>query len=123
VVEDPKQLRFLGMLTRSGVYETVRGHLERMRQSLLREHAGIAAIEEQSELVHLLGAMSSVETGSVERVPVGPELAGRSLREIDYRRTRGAEVLAIQTRERRFLCPPDPGRPLAPGDVLVVLST
>lgn len=122
VVEDRASGRFVGMLTRSLVYDTLRGHLERMRQSLLREHAGIAAIEEQSELVHLLGAMSSVETGSVERVPVGPELAGRSLREIDYRRTRGAEVLAIQTRERRLLCPPDPGRPLAEGDVLLVLG-
>jgi len=73
--------------------------------------------------VHLLGAMSSVETGSVERVPVGRELAGRSLREIDYRKTHGAEVLAIQTRERRFLCPPDPSRPLVEGDVLLVLSS
>jgi len=123
VVEDRETLRFVGMLTRSSVYDTLKGHLERMRATLLREHAGIAAIEEQSELVHLLGAMSSVETGSVERVPVGLELAGRSLREIDYRRTRGAEVLAIQTRERRFLCPPDPGRPLAEGDVLLVLSS
>lgn len=123
VVEDRETLRFVGMLTRSSVYDTLRGHLERMRASLLREHAGIAAIEEQSELVHLLGAMSSVETGSVERVPVGPELTGRSLREIDYRRTRGVEVLAIQTRERHFLCPPDPARPLAEGDVLLVLSS
>jgi CIC family chloride channel protein len=123
VVADRESLRFVGMLTRSSVYDTLKGHLERMRASLLSEHAGIAAIEEQSELVHLLGAMSSVETGSVERVPVGKELAGRSLREIDYRRTHGAEVLAIQTRERRFLCPPDPSRPLAEGDVLLVLSS
>ena len=123
VVEDRESLRFLGVLTRSAVYATVRDHLERMRASLLQEHAGIAAIEEQSELVHLLGAMSNLETGSVERVPVGPELVGRSLREIDYRRTHHAEVLAIQTGERRFLCPPDPARPLAPGDVLVILAT
>jgi hypothetical protein len=31
-------------------------------------------------------------------------------------------VLAIQTRERRLFCPPDPGRPLAEGDVLLVLG-
>jgi CIC family chloride channel protein len=123
VVEDRESLRFVGMLTRSSVYDTLKGHLERMRASLLSEHAGIAVIEEQSELVHLLGAMSSVETGSVERVPVGKELAGRSLREIDYRKTHGAEVLAIQTLERSFLCPPDPSRPLAEGDVLLVLSS
>jgi CIC family chloride channel protein len=121
VVEDRKSGLFAGMLTRSLVHDALRGHLERIRESLLREHAGIAAIEEQSELVQLLGSISSVETGGVERVPVGPDLAGRSLREIDYRRTWGAEVLAIQTRERRFICPPDAGRPLAEGDVLIVL--
>jgi CBS domain-containing protein len=123
VVEDRTGMRFAGVLTRAAVYATVRDHLERMRASLLAEHAGIAAIEEQSELVHLLGAMSEVASGRVDRVPVGAELVGRSLGEIDYRRTRRAEVLAIQTRERRFLCPPDPARPLADGDVLVRLRT
>ena len=29
----------------------------------------------------------------------------------------------LVTRERRFLCPPDPARPLAEGDVLLVLSS
>jgi CIC family chloride channel protein len=122
VVEDLDGLRYEGVITRSRVYEAVKGQLEQMRASLLREHAGIAAIEEQSELVQLLGAISSVEAGSVERVPVTAELVGRSLREIDYRRSHGAQVLAIQTRDRRFLCPPDPARPLAPGDVLLVLA-
>lgn len=122
VVEDLEGLRYAGVLTRAGVYAAVKGQLEQMRASLLREHAGIAAIEEQSELVQLLGAISSLEAGSVERVPVSAELAGRSLREIDYRRTHGAQVLAIQTRDRRFLCPPDPARPLERSDVLLVLA-
>jgi CIC family chloride channel protein len=122
VVDDRRERRFAGVLTRSRVYEAVRGQLEQMRANLLREHAGIAAIEEHRELVSLLGAMSSTEAGGVERIPVGDELVGRSLREADFRRTRGLQVLAIQTRERRLLCPPDPSRPLAPGDVLLVLA-
>jgi hypothetical protein len=109
------------MISRAHVYENVKGSLGHMRESLLREHAGLAAIEEQSELVHLVGAMSTPDTGSVDRVPVSAELIGHSLREIDYRRAYGGQVLAIQTRERSLLCPPDPARPLAAGDVLLVL--
>jgi chloride channel protein, CIC family len=121
VVADARERRYLGMISRAHVYETVKGSLGHMRESLLREHAGLAAIEEQSELVHLVGAMSTPDTGSVDRVPVSAELIGRSLREIDYRRTYGGQVLGIQTRDRRLLCPPDPARPLAAGDVLLVL--
>jgi hypothetical protein len=46
------------MLTRSRL--RFKGHLEQMRAALRREHAGIAAIEEQSE--GGCSAMSSVET-------------------------------------------------------------
>lgn len=122
VVESARSRRYLGMVSRAQVHDAVKGALGHMRESLLREHAGLAAIEEQGELVHLLGAMSTPDTGSVDRVPVDPELVGRSLREVDYRRMRGGEVIGIQTRDRRLLCPPDPARPLADGDVLLVLT-
>ena len=36
--------------------------------------------------------------------------------------TWGAEVLAIQTRDRKFICPPDPALPLRAGDFLLVLT-
>jgi CIC family chloride channel protein len=123
VVEDRRGARYLGVVARSHAYEAVRDHLERLREGLLQEHAGLAVLEHESELAGLLGGMSSLETGRLERVRVGSDLAGRSLREIDFRRHRGGAVLAIRTREGGLLCPPDPERALRVGDALVVLRS
>jgi K+/H+ antiporter YhaU regulatory subunit KhtT len=46
---------------------------------------------------------------------------GRSLRDVDFRRTRGGVVLAIQTAQHGVISPPDPARPLRADDRLVVL--
>ncbi len=114
--------RFLGMLTRSGTYAVVSRKLAAVRKDLLREHAGLAAFEEHSQLAQLVAALPAVETSRIEHVPVELAWLGRSLREIDLRRTSGTTVLAVHTADKRFLCPPDPGRPLARGDRLVLLS-
>ncbi|MDX1649428.1 MAG: chloride channel protein, partial [Myxococcota bacterium] len=112
---------FLGMLTRATLHQVVLERLHEVRQDLLREHAGFAAIEEESQLVHLLAGMPASEAGRIERIGVDPELVGRSLREADFRRRRGAVVLAVVTADHRTLCPPDPARPLRADDRLVVL--
>jgi CIC family chloride channel protein len=120
-VIDGRDGGFLGVLTRAGVHERVVGHLAHAREQLLREHSGLAAFEEQSQLVSLLSGLPSPEAGSIVRVPVDAELVGRSLREVDFRRTRGGVVLAIQTADHRIISPPDPARPLRADDRLVIL--
>jgi predicted transcriptional regulator len=120
-VIDRRDGGFLGVLTRAGVHERVVGHLAHAREQLLREHSGLAAFEEQSQLVSLLSGLPSPEAGTIVRVPVEAELVGRSLREVDFRRTRGGVVLAIQTSDHRTISPPDPARPLRPDDRLVIL--
>jgi CIC family chloride channel protein len=120
-VIDRRDGGFLGVLTRAGVHERVVGHLAHAREQLLREHSGLAAFEEQSQLVSLLSGFPSPEAGTIVRVPVEAELVGRSLREVDFRRTRGGVVLAIQTADHRVISPPDPARPLRPDDRLVIL--
>jgi hypothetical protein len=112
---------FLGVLTRAAIHERVVGHLAHVREQLLREHAGLAAFEEQSQLASLLSGLPSPEAGSIARIPVDAELVGRSLREVDFRRTRGGVVLAIQTADHKVISPPDPARPLRADDRLVVL--
>jgi len=111
----------LGVLTRAAVHERVVGHLAHVRDQLLREHAGLAVFEEQSQIVNLLSGLPSAEAGTIARIPVEPALVGRSLRDVDFRRTRGGVVLAIQTADRHTICPPDPARPLRADDRLVVL--
>jgi CIC family chloride channel protein len=112
---------FLGVLTRAAIHERVVGHLAHVREQLLREHAGLAAFEEQSQLASLLSGLPSPEAGSIARIPVDAELVGRSLRVVDFRRTRGGVVLAIQTADHKVISPPDPARPLRADDRLVVL--
>jgi chloride channel protein, CIC family len=113
---------FRGVLTRGAVHAVVVDRLTRVREDLLHEHAGLAAIEEQAQLVHLLSGLPSPEAGRMLRIGVEPELVGRSLREVDFRRTRGAVVLGIQTGDHRFICPPDPARPLRADDQQLVLT-
>jgi len=112
---------FLGVLTRAAVHERVVGDLAHLRDQILREHAGLAAFEEQSLLSSLLSGLPAPNAGAIARVPVDAALVGRSLREVDFRRTRGGVVLAIQTADRRIISPPDPARPLQADDRLVVL--
>ncbi len=120
VVGEGREL--LGVLTRGRVHEVVAERLAAVRQDLLREHSGLAAIEEHGQIEQLLSGLPPAHVARVERLPVVPEWVGRSLREIDFRNARGASVLAVQTADRRFLCPPDPNRPLAAGDRLVVMG-
>lgn len=114
--------RFAGMLTRSGVYSVVSRKLAAVRKDLLREHAGLAAFEEHGRLAQLVAGLDVAETSRIDHLAVPPEWTGRSLRDIDLRRARGATVLAVHTADKRFLCPPDPSRPLAAGDRLVILG-
>jgi len=114
--------RFRGMLTRSGAYAIVTRKLAAFRKDLLREHTGLAAFEEHGQLAQLVAGLPASETMRVDHVPVAADWIGRSLREIDFRRTRGATVLAVQTADRVFTCPPDPNRALAAGDRLVLMS-
>jgi CIC family chloride channel protein len=120
-VTEPRSGAFLGVLTRAAVHDRVIGGLGGLREQLLREHAGLAAFEEQSQLVKLLSGLPAPEAGAIARITVDGELVGRSLREVDYRRTRGGVVLAIQTADHNVISPPDPARPLRADDRLVVL--
>ncbi len=114
--------RFAGMLTRSGAYSVISRKLAALRKGLLREHAGLAAFEEHGRLAQLVAVLPAAETSRIDHLAVPREWVGLSLRDIDLRRTRGTTVLAVHAADERFLCPPDPSRPLAPGDRLVLLS-
>jgi CBS domain-containing protein len=120
VIGEDREL--LGVLTRAAVHDIVAQRLAAVREHLLKEHSGLSAIDEHGQLAQLLSGLPPEDAGQIERVPVAPEWIGRSLREISFRSARGATVLAVHTADKRVLCPPDPARPLAAGDRLVLLS-
>ena len=111
---------YLGVLSRAAVFERVRGHMDALQGGFRREHA---ALVESADVTQLLSAVSAVDTRSIERLPAAHDWVGRSLRDLDFRRRHGAEVLGVQTASRAVLHPPDPDRPLEAGDVLLVLRS
>lgn len=111
----------VGVVRRAGILEVLRRWADEGRDRLLREHAGMRALQHEGRLgallAHLPGGGESARRWSC------PEQAvGRSLRQAQVRTTWGVDVIAVETAAGELLAPPDPDRPLAPGDVLIVLG-
>lgn len=109
---------YAGMLSRAAVFASVRDQMNALQQGFRREHAALAGTQ---ELAYLVDAMSATETRGVERIPVAHDWVGRSLRELDFRSTHGAEVLAVQNAAGAITRPPDPTAALRAGEVLLVM--
>jgi CIC family chloride channel protein len=113
--------KFAGMLTRSSIYAAVRARLAEQRENVLREHAGFSALEKEARLVDMLGEFTDPQKKCIQRVGIPQELIGKSLRECDYRRNYGCQVIAIESGKGEMSSPPDPDRPLQKDDILIVL--
>jgi CIC family chloride channel protein len=114
--------RLVGVLTRAAVAKVVNEYTRETRETVLHEHEGFAALQEQDQLSQILAGLPTESAGDVVRIPVDDELVGQTLASVDFRRKRHAEVLAIRTAAGAFLCPPDPHRVLAADDSLLVLT-
>jgi len=114
--------RLVGVLTRSDVAALVEKHAQETRDRVLHEHEGFAALQEENQLSQLVAGLPVETTGEVVSVPVDEDLIGETLASSDYRRRRGAEVLAVRTGDGKLLCPPDPHRVFAADDSLVLLT-
>lgn len=114
---------YVGVLARKALLLALHAHASQRRDAALREHAAFAALANDVELEALFTELKTHRGEQIERVRVPGDVAGQSLRDIDYRRRYGAHVIAIETASGELLAPPDPLRPLAGGDVLVVMRT
>ncbi len=112
---------FAGMLTRSSIFTAVRERLAEQREHALREHAGFSALEKEARLVDLLGEFTDPQKSCIKRISSPQELIGKSLRESDYRRNYGCQVIAIEASTGELSSPPDPDKPIQRGDVLIIL--
>ncbi|HEX7902107.1 MAG TPA: chloride channel protein [Planctomycetota bacterium] len=114
---------YAGVLTRAAILDTVRQGLTRERVQLLREHSGLNALAQEGRLQDLFDELAAPAQDAVRRLPVPAEAVGKSLRELDFRRRHGAQVIAIETLSEGVLSPPDPSRPLKKEDILVLLPS
>ncbi len=123
VVSSDASRRWLGMLTREGVFETVRRHIAELQGLMLREHTGLSAIGREGELQHIVMGVAPARQNLVQRLLVPLQAVGQSLREADFRRQFGAQVIAIEEPDGTILCPPPLDSPLRTGQRLLAIVT
>lgn len=121
VVSDDGRQRFEGMLRRSAIHEAVRSRSDEIRGYMHQEHAGIAAFEQDEQFYQLAMGVSAPRPDTVQRMPVPHDAVGKSLRDTDFRRRYGAQVIGVQSAEGMLQCPPDIDAPLRPDQLLLVI--
>jgi len=107
VVSPSRRRRWLGMLTRENIFETVRARIEETQRLIMREHDGLAVFERQGRLQQLMMGVAPMRTDLIQRLIVPLQAIGKSLRESNFRRTFGAQVVAIEQPDGTLQCPPD----------------
>ncbi|MFQ5412573.1 MAG: CBS domain-containing protein, partial [Phycisphaerae bacterium] len=112
VIARGKGDRWLGMLSRERVFQAIRDNLAETQEQMFREHASLAAIEQEGQLQQLVMGVSPMGRDMIQRLLVPMDAVGRSLREADFRRHYGAQVIAIEQSDGRIECPPNLDRPL-----------
>jgi CIC family chloride channel protein len=115
--------QLMGMLTRQHVYEAIHEQINAMREMLLREHAGLAAIDQEDQLHQLVMGVPASKKESVQRLFVPMSAVGQSLRESDFRRQYGIQVIGIEQPDGTLQCPPDPDHVLDTDHRLVAIVT
>jgi CBS domain-containing protein len=113
--------QWLGMLTRQRVYEAVRKQIADVQRSVLSEHAGLAMIHHEGQIAELMLGVAPTHKDRMQRMPVPLQAVGRSLREADFARRFGAQVIAIEDEKGEILCPPDIDIPLRPDYELIAI--
>lgn len=122
VVADDGNARFLGMLPRRAIHDTIRSRTSELRGHLQREHAGLVAVEQDEQLYQLMLGVSAEQPQAIGRMPVPFEVLGRSIRESNFGREYGVQVIGIVKSDGRLQCPPDIDAPLRTDQSLVVIT-
>jgi CIC family chloride channel protein len=112
---------YLGVLRRQAIHEAVRGRFEELRGLLHQEHGELAALQEDAQLYQLVLGVAGTQADTIQRIPVPPEVLGKSLRETDFRKKYLAQVIGIQGADGKLVCPPDVDMPLTPDQILLVI--
>ncbi|MBK8268585.1 MAG: chloride channel protein [Planctomycetes bacterium] len=111
----------LGMLSRERIYDAIRESLAESQRLMFEEHDGLAAIQQEGQLQQLVMGVTPMKRDIIQRLLVPIDALGKSLRETDFRRRYGAQVIAIEDADGRVLCPPDLDNPLTSDQRLLAI--
>lgn len=121
VVHSPADMRYVGMVRRQAIFEMIRSRFTEMRGHLHREHAGIAAFEQDEQLYQLVLGVSAPQPDTIHHMPVPSDVVGKSIRDSNFGREYKAQVIGIVNADGRLQCPPDIDTPLRADQLLVVI--
>ena len=112
---------WLGMLTRERVFDTLRKSLANVQSAMFREHVGLAAIESEGQIQQLVMGVASMRKDVIQRLLVPMDAIGKSIRETDFRRRYGAQVIGVEHADGKIQCPPPLDEPLKTGQRLLAI--
>ena len=112
VVSSDGTNKWVGMLSRERIFEAIRGHLAQTQRMMFEEHAGLSAIEQEGRLQQLVMGVAPVKRDMIQRILVPIDVIGKSLREADFRKKYGAQIIAVEEPDGTVSCPPDLDAPL-----------
>jgi len=107
VVARDRSRQWLGMITRESVYEAVRVRMEATQRLVMREHDGLAIIEQHGRLQQLAMGMSPLRRDLIQRLLVPLQAVGKTIRESNFRREFGVQIVAVEQADGTLQCPPD----------------
>lgn len=113
--------RWVGMLSRERIFEALRERIAEIQKSVLREHVGLTAIEQEGQLQQLVMGVSPMRKDIIQRLLVPIDAVGLSLRAADFRRRYGAQVIGVEQPDGTIQCPPDLDAPLQTGQRLLAI--
>lgn len=125
VVEKTCSRRLLGALHRGVIIEAVRERLRQLRGQMADEHSLLSLLEQdesRAENPRNRGAVGALRGAAIQRINVPQTAIGMSLRDADFRRMHGVQVVGIELADGTLLCPPDVSRPLKGDETLLTLQ-
>lgn len=112
---------WLGMLKREHVFDALRKSLANVQTAMFREHTGLAAIESEGQIQQLVMGVTPMRKDVIQRLLVPMDAIGKSIREADFRRSYGAQIIGVEQPDGTIQCPPPLDEPLRTGQRLLAI--
>jgi len=122
VVARDRTRHWLGMVTRESIYDMVRSRMEATQQLVMREHDGLAIIEQHGRLQQLAMGMSPLRRDLIQKLLVPLQAIGKTIRESNFRREYGVQIVAVEQPDGSLQCPPDLDAKLTTDQRLIAIA-